>query len=321
MTKTFTLFLFLLFGSAVLSNAQHKFAPLGAQWHHEMRYGVFEETSLETKNINGIDCRRVSQKAGVLPLWTDRGLQVNDLRDIYVYNSDDTVFVYNDHFARFTPVYVFNVKAGDTVTLPVFPPLVGSLKPMTDSVYSVVVDSVKVVQYDTAHLETVFTHSISISGQGEFNYGATGAYARRIGSVSGGLLPSCASCNYSLSDRYQQAGDLRCYSQVEMNVKLASGSCDKDIEVSVPAIANREIFSVYPNPNSGQFTLQGHVNAKGHITYQVVNMLGSVVHRGEAAVVDGMVNQNIDVTHLPNGTYVLQLQGADTQQAVKLVVQ
>lgn len=322
MIKTYTLVFFLLFGSVVMSNAQHRFAPVGAQWHHEMNYGVFEETSIEAKKIDGIDCRRITQKAGVLPVWAGRGLQVDDLSDIYMYNSNDTVFAYNNHFARFTPVYIYNVSVGDTVTLPVFPPSAGAeLKPITDSVYSFVVDSIKVVQYDTANLETVFTHPLYVNGQAEFKYGPTGAYARRIGTVSGGLLPSCISCTFLLSDRYQLPGELRCYSEVDMSIKLDTGACDKNIEVSVPTIASHAPFSVYPNPNSGRFAVQGHVKAVGRISYQVVNMLGSVVHRGEVVAVDGMVNQTITVDHLPNGTYVLQLQGEGTQQAVKLVVQ
>ncbi len=230
--------------------AQINFAPAGSEWYHAMPYGVFHSAYVTDTTILGVNCRKVTQKAYTANPWLAMGLKVNAHPDLFIYSNADTVFVYNHLFSKFTPLYVFNVNAGDTITLPVLPPEPATMATVTDSFFSFVVDSVKIATYDTAHLKTVYTTPIDPgSPHYYYSYGRDAAhrYAMKIGTVNGGLLPYCGRCIIVTSDAVQYQDSVRCYNDPATAIKLASGICGKDYS-AVPQIFPGNDINIFPVP-------------------------------------------------------------------------
>ena len=77
-------------------------------------------------------------------------------------------------------------------------------------------------------------------------------------------------------------------------------------------------LQVYPNPNTGTFTIRGNVNAeKAHIT--LVNTLGQLMYSTEVSSPAGELNQQVDV-YLPNGIYLLHITvGTETKNIPLLI--
>jgi hypothetical protein len=69
-------------------------------------------------------------------------------------------------------------------------------------------------------------------------------------------------------------------------------------------------FSIFPNPNTGAFTLTGTVagNVNDAIDVDVTNVLGQVIYTGTAQVINGKINKEIKLgTDLPAGSYMLRV--------------
>ena len=281
-----------------------QFAPLGAEWYHEMQFGIFHSAAVADTLIDGEPCRKITQKAGRTPFYTFMGPFVYDMPTLYMHSNGtgDTVFAFNEFFNRFTPVYIFNVQPGDTMCLPVLPPHGGVLMSVTDSSFCFVVDSTKTVQYDTTWLETVYARSLSIPGHAEYSY--NGPYARRIGRLNGGILPDCHTCSFPLTDAIQQAGALRCYHDENTAIKLVNDTCSKGIKVSVDDFAGNEKLKIFPNPAKDKLMLQG----TAQLQRTSVNIID--IHGRAVLYYVHQPNGNdiaIDISTLAPGIYILQL--------------
>ncbi len=68
-------------------------------------------------------------------------------------------------------------------------------------------------------------------------------------------------------------------------------------------------LSLFPNPNSGSFTLNGKLssNSGKEIALEVSNIIGQVVYKGTALPQDGIINQQIALGNLAGGTYILRV--------------
>lgn len=316
MARIFTI-LFLLSLNCTIGSAQKEFAPVGAEWYNEMRFGIFHSVAVSDTVIEGQICRKIVQRAGRNPFHTFMGPYVYDLPTRYMHNNGtgDTIFLYNDYFHRFTPVYVFNVQSGDTVCLPVFPPQSGWLTNITDSSYCFVVDSVKTVFYDTALLETVYARPFDTPGHAKFSYG--GAYTRIIGTHSGALLPNCGTCGFLMTDAHQAAGELRCYHDEHTSIKLVSDTCSKGIKVSVDELTQGNTVKVFPNPANEKLMIQG-VDINARLQVNISDIQGRVVLSQTLFAADNYAT--LDITALVPGVYLLQLFENDMPKGYSRVV-
>lgn len=109
--------------------AQTEFAPLNAQWTYRGGVGPLQEYAdiykniseemIDGKLIKTIKYTRYQQDLTYMqgtPYYANRDTLTKEYK---IYQSDDTVFVYNDLFQKYTPVYFFNVQAGDTIRIPI----------------------------------------------------------------------------------------------------------------------------------------------------------------------------------------------------------
>ena len=217
------------------------FAPLGAEWTYRGVYGgpygeedliqykCIQADTLTDKIIKTLSWSYARQNltytsgSGNNPLVSNRDTTTGILQ---VYEQNDTVWVYNTVFGKYTPLYVFNVQEGDTLRLPILDidPAGPNVTPESDSVFVMVIDSIRTVNYggiaaqtyfvtnylgDTATIDwdvmggnmdlpnPLFNWTTGInfqfvegdSGIPRSLYTAKGAYTRLFGGVGEGLLP------------------------------------------------------------------------------------------------------------------------------------
>ncbi len=93
------------------------------------------------------------------------------------------------------------------------------------------------------------------------------------------------------------------------------------LEVNTP-VDKINSLSLFPNPNSGNFTLSGTVNnANGTISYEVVNVLGQVIHKGTAVAKGGVIEHQVKLDKgIANGTYMLRVSGGNDQKVFHFVI-
>jgi len=82
-------------------------------------------------------------------------------------------------------------------------------------------------------------------------------------------------------------------------------------------------MSLFPNPNTGNFTLSGTIadNVSEELTYEVVNVLGQVVLKGSTMTKNGVLSQKIEMNkNTSAGTYMLRVNGANDHKVFHFVI-
>ncbi len=285
--------------------SQTMFAPPGSEWYHSMGDGVFHSYYAGDTVISGTACRMIIRNANVEEPEASQGLHVDDLPTLYLYNTTDTVFVYNNIFSRFTPLYVFNVNDGDTVRLPILPDDICQLTYIsTDSTFSFRVDSVRMKQFDTASLKTIYTRPLgTISSNYVYAYSAfsdtVGAYAEQLGALHIGIMPSGGPAACLTTESLQLAGNVRCYADPALSVHLVSGLCGLPPEHVTTPVEKQAIF-VSPNPAVDYVTV---ANLTENAAVDVFDLAGRVAYQIKA----GKSGTIIPVSFLQAGVYVLKI--------------
>jgi len=281
------------------TSAQTVFAPVGAEWHHNTPGGIYHCYYDGDSTILGRTVSIIRQK--VIPNNSTSWL--SDLPTIYTYTVPDTVFVYNQVHARFTPLYIFSVAEGDTLTIPGF---YAPGYPGADSTFTFWVDSVRMVTYDHVPLKTVYTSTYEVStGYARSTYGPsstpTGAYAERLGCVSGGVYPSCIRCAV-IPEACDCPRGVRCYKDFTVSLVLdTSGQCLP--AASIPTTVTKAGIAVVPNPASTQLTITAPIGS----TLTLLSATGVVL----TTVATSTSSTVITTAHLTAGMYLLHIQLAD----------
>jgi hypothetical protein len=79
-------------------------------------------------------------------------------------------------------------------------------------------------------------------------------------------------------------------------------------------------LALFPNPNNGTFTLRGSLNSKT-ATYDVVNVIGQVITKGQVETRNGSVDQIISVGKgLSVGTYMLRINSETDNKVFHFVI-
>ncbi len=81
-------------------------------------------------------------------------------------------------------------------------------------------------------------------------------------------------------------------------------------------------LNLFPNPNTGNFTLSGTVdcNSCKAVNYEVINVLGQVVLSGVAIPVNGAISEQISAGSLISGSYMLRVNTETGNQIFHFVI-
>lgn len=302
--QIYVLILLLLIPGKYLYAQIDSFAPVGAVWHHDATSSVYRCSSVKDTLILGQHCRKIVQKALTDTALSKYGLRLLDQETIYVYNNEDTVFLYNRSRNAFSPLYVFNVVAGDTVELPVMPAQCVYYIDTVKSACKYVVDSVKMVDYDGQALKTVFGRMLPAKPKsvGWQSWSDTSfAYAQVLGSIRTGLLPFCRGCYYTAEMDCGFTSGIRCYQSGTRNIKLKSGDCDRGFSVSVSEVSLTAAISVFPNPVSEKLSLRIPAARFGNL--YIYNHMGGELLRRELYSTE----TEIAAKEWPSGLYFIRI--------------
>ncbi|HRP90852.1 MAG TPA: T9SS type A sorting domain-containing protein [Edaphocola sp.] len=153
--------------------AQAEFAPLGAKWTYRSYYAYYsnggesltKQECIDTISRNGIILKVVA-KEYTKQLWDyandGSGTRLYHSKTVTnsvdsFYQQNDTVFVYNKIFSRYTPLYILNAQAGDTITVPILDTSTLQYVTQYDSTMTYIIDSVKMVNYNGSIQKTFYT--------------------------------------------------------------------------------------------------------------------------------------------------------------------
>jgi len=298
------LMLFILSLPPLGSQGQVSFPAAGATWHHEMAYGSFYGYVAGDTVIQGKAAKIIHQEPRLQPNWSQQGLHVLNLNPLAVFTRSDTTFIFNKYFNRFTPLYIWNAKQGDSICLPLVDPDGGKVLfgDWGDSTFCFVVDSIRAVIYDQQLLRTFYTRSIRKGNRIELNWGSAevGAYADRIGGLFSGILPQCipnTQCLVLGTDTRQSAGRIRCYRDLRYSIKLVPDDCENTgHQTSIHKDPYPSTIGLGANPVRGILNLK----SEGPLSVERFELYAASGHRLLTLV---HPEPQIDLSSFPPGLY------------------
>ncbi len=290
--------LLLLFLSVSFFLQAQNWCPPGAVWGYS-NSGVATNgaTTLWYEKDTIVDGRSCGKIVGYSQYYTNF---VSQERDLFTYAVNDTVFFYYEN--AFRPVYFFGASVGDTLTYRSPLDMVEC-----DSFFSLVVDSVATLQINGQSLR--YYKATHIGPNAPYPYHME--VVEKFGAINNYLLPF-GECSGFIDLFYF---DLGCYedgsfSKYQVNPNI---TC-RDPFTSIYDVELLNTFTLHPNPANTQLSISTEGTA---ITqYQLLDYSGKQVGQGQAA----SSTLNIDVAQLPQGIYLLKLELANGQYAVKRFV-
>jgi len=114
------------------------------------------------------------------------------------------------------------------------------------------------------------------------------------------------ACNYNPNANFN-IQSLCCY----------PGYCkDRDISVVCPSTGNAAgRIDIYPNPAQNLFTLQSSAEQSQETKYIIYNCFGRVVKEKHLGIVSGTITQQVDISDLQAGVYMLRLFKGDSSES------
>jgi len=144
----------------------------------------------------------------------------------------------------------------------------------------------------------------------------------------GGIIPGATSQTY-IDDNPSNGDSISC---VVTSVGFCGGQSGanggtvtviNNVGVATP-ILSRGTITVLPNPNKGEFTIQGPLGNKidEEVTLEIKDLLGQVVYKAKVMAYNGVINEHLVLSdRLANGTYILILHAAAENKAFHIVVE
>ena len=116
-------------------------------------------------------------------------------------------------------------------------------------------------------------------------------------------------------------------SKGDYSVNVSSNGCTSEVSNTISMVitgindkTSVQTLSVYPNPSHGQFTLAITSETQEKFDLRILDNLGKIVYQKAGIVVNGAMNENIDLHTIPGGIYSLVLRTANKQVVRKIVI-
>ena len=310
-------FLFLLSFSlmSLCINAQ-VWVDSGAVWHYDysnlstggyVKY-VYEKDTLILNKL----CQKISKSTmdfyfdinGILHYWGVTQWGAN-----FTYTSGDTVFYYRDN--QFFVMYNFGASVGDTWIV------------STTNEYGFCNDtsSVEVTETGTMLINGISLRYISLRTTPNSLVGLKGKYVERIGCISTGiddlqtLFPSEYQCDSFPYEEEFPLYQFRCFEDQSFPLyNVANEDCEALFEHDGIQQSDNIVFNCYPNPTEGIVNIKTSFPENYNIV--IYSILGNKIQTME-------VPKNIstiDISHLSNGIYLIEIQVSEIEHFVKKIV-
>lgn len=98
-----------------------------------------------------------------------------------------------------------------------------------------------------------------------------------------------------------------------------SNTLTTNVNVSVSTVNKLESIIIAPNPNNGQFYIQGTASVDKSISICILNMVGQTIHQEIVKPIGRQINHQVNLnSELAAGTYILQLQTGEEVKTLRL---
>jgi len=286
---------FFLLIIAILAQAQHEFAPIGAEWYYEKMLshnppeaGYIKLTSIKDSTIENKAVRVIE-----VLFAPDDTTQIVEGYE-YLHQSGDTIWYWKNK--QFHMLYNFALQKGDSILL-----------------YSEMLNQcTENDPYGWNKVDSVFTRTfngldLNAYSSIPINNSVWGyeLYSFEIFGNLDYLIPQNKDCVFDGIFH----GPLRCYSDPVNGILITSlpkVKCDSTYTYTGPinaftALKRTGIFSVYPNPVVHELSIKGFDSEIlcGNYEIKIINTKGFVIKSSKTAL------KTIDVSDLAKGTYFL----------------
>jgi hypothetical protein len=299
--------LLIIFLSSITIFSQNWALP-GAQWHYSRGFvssstiDYYTITALSNDSIiNGIPCRPLAKSYGLL---CEPSPQVE-----YIYENNNQIYFYEQSLDTFQILYDFNKNAGESWQFIINVELFQS--GIIDTI-TIAVDSVSIEIINGESLKKMYVNY-------RFAYFQNGIYdnsilIEKIGDVKNffNIRPQI----YQVCDVDFLTG-LRCYNDDSLGL-YETGLVPYCNYVSLSKIdeVNQNLdFQLFPNPAQNEFFISIENSNEPNLPFKIMDISGKVVLQSIANA-----NAAIDITNLPNGYYIVQVQIGEQYVSKSLIV-
>jgi hypothetical protein len=286
--------------------AQQEWAPTGAKWYYSTP-GYYPESS----SMYGSCITLESIKDTIIKNLTCKILELRtcnsnySITRVFIHQSNDSIFYYNENYENFFLLYNFSAKIGDTVSVhnDTFTPTPAYLSYKQEAPFEY-----KVVEIDSIEYSGIWLKRQKVTALDDL-YWLSGLYiVEKLGSD---VYFFGRSAKVPLVAGYQ-FGELRCYSDNTLSYKSLTwnDNCDYTSIVSTSNINNAK---VYPNP-AKDFIVIEHTSNKT-INIEILDELGRNIY-----VFYAKENQyKLSLATFQSGIYFLKIINESNLQYIKFI--
>lgn len=110
---------------------------------------------------------------------------------------------------------------------------------------------------------------------------------------------------------------IKAIDNVFLNVNTSNFTINSTL--GVDDVNKADNLTIYPNPSTGVFTIELNSNAK-NISYSVYSLEGKLISQNNVNHNGGKFSQKLNLSHLPSGTYLVQVNNGSEKISKKLIV-
>jgi len=144
--------------------------------------------------------------------------------------------------------------------------------------------------------------------------------------VNGGPIPG-ATLPFYTNNNFVNLDSVSCIVSTTGTCAGDTGSAGIRIYVSNVGVqqVNSAISNVQlvPNPNKGDFILKGSLGTTvdEEVTIEITNMLGQSIYNSKANVLNGSIDEKIQLGNIANGMYLVNLHTANNNQVFHMIIE
>lgn len=268
-------------------------APANSEYY---RYWVEKDTTYHGQQAKKIE-RMHFRYAGDSVSW----------KPLYLFDRNDSVFYYNEHYQRYILLYDFSANVGDTLRFYVPDTAFVNTFNLPDSTFRLLVDSIGMEVHGTTQLRSFYTRQLDGIGYNRRGSSSALSYVEKVGSLDR-MLPQYETAILS------HDGPLRCYEDDSIYVKYTNlSTCDYRIISSLEENKMMSsLFTVSPNPINDFAQLE--------IANVVVKSIELLDIKGRLVKEFHLDDKKLDFQNVSNGVYFLKVRTQDNEEMSKKLV-